>query len=80
MSGRYPQFTRRSFVIDFILGVLPFVLLMPFKALGDLLAFKKIKQRLGGKFRFTVSGGAPSRSTSTGFSRPSAFSCLKDTA
>ncbi|MGA2763116.1 MAG: long-chain fatty acid--CoA ligase [Spirochaetia bacterium] len=57
VSGRYPQFTRRSFVIDFILGVLPFVLLMPFKALGDLLAFKKIKQRLGGKFRFTVSGG-----------------------
>ncbi|HVP17508.1 MAG TPA: long-chain fatty acid--CoA ligase [Spirochaetia bacterium] len=57
VSGRYPQFTRRSTVLDFIVGILPFVLLFPLKALGDLLAFKKIKQRLGGRFRFTVSGG-----------------------
>ncbi len=57
VSGRYPQFTRRSFVLDFILGILPFLLLMPFKALGDVLVFTKIKSRLGGRFRFTVSGG-----------------------
>lgn len=57
VSGRYPQFTRRSLVLDFVLGVLPFVALWPLKALGGLLAFKKIKQSLGGRFRFFVSGG-----------------------
>ncbi len=57
IRGLYPQLTRRFRTIDFLLGVLPFLLLWPFKALGDLLVFKKIKQRLGGRFRFTVSGG-----------------------
>jgi long-chain acyl-CoA synthetase len=57
VSGRYPQFTRRFLVTDFLLGILPFMLLMPIKALGEVLVFKKIKQRLGGRFRFTVSGG-----------------------
>jgi long-chain acyl-CoA synthetase len=57
VSGRYPQFSRRSFVTDFLLGILPFLLLTPLRALGELLAFKKIKARLGGRFRFTVSGG-----------------------
>jgi len=57
VSGRYPQFSRRFFLTDFLLGILPFILLMPLKALGEVLAFKKIKTRLGGRFRFTVSGG-----------------------
>jgi long-chain acyl-CoA synthetase len=57
VRGLYPQFRRRSLVIDFILGILPFILLYPLRALGNLLVFKKIKARLGGRFRFTVSGG-----------------------
>jgi len=57
VRGLYPQFTRRSLVLDFILGILPFLLLYPFRALGDVLVFKRIKARLGGRFRFTVSGG-----------------------
>ena len=57
VKGLYPQFVRRSVVVDFILGILPFLLLYPLRALGNLLVFKKIKARLGGRFRFTVSGG-----------------------
>ena len=57
VRGLYPQFARRSRVIDFILGILPFLLLYPIRALGNVLVFKKIKARLGGRFRFTVSGG-----------------------
>jgi long-chain acyl-CoA synthetase len=57
VRGLYPQFTRRSLVLDFIMGILPFLLLYPLKALGNVLVFSKIKARLGGKFRFTVSGG-----------------------
>ena len=39
------------------MGILPFLLLYPLRALGNLLVFSKIKSRLGGRFRFTVSGG-----------------------
>ena len=57
VRGLYPQFRRRSLVVDFILGILPFLILYPLRALGNVLVFKKIKARLGGRFRFTVSGG-----------------------
>jgi long-chain acyl-CoA synthetase len=57
VHGLYPQFTRRFRVLDFILGILPFLLLYPLRALGNVLVFQKIKARLGGRFRFTVSGG-----------------------
>jgi long-chain acyl-CoA synthetase len=55
--GLYPQFTRRFRAVDFIIAIIPFLLLSPVRALGDVLVFKKIKERLGGRFRFTVSGG-----------------------
>ena len=57
VKGLYPQFTRRYRVTDFLLGIIPYLLLWPLRALGNLLVFKKIKARLGGRFRFTVSGG-----------------------
>jgi long-chain acyl-CoA synthetase len=57
VRGLYPQFSRRFRVTDFLLGILPFLLLSPLKALGTMLVFSKIKARLGGRFRFTVSGG-----------------------
>jgi long-chain acyl-CoA synthetase len=57
VKGLYPQFTKRFRVTDFLLGIVPFLLLWPLRALGNLLVFKKIKEKLGGRFRFTVSGG-----------------------
>ena len=57
VKGLYPQFTRRYRVTDFLMGILPWLLLWPLRALGNLLVFKKIKAKLGGRFRFTVSGG-----------------------
>jgi long-chain acyl-CoA synthetase len=57
VRGLFPKFTRRYRVTDFLMGIIPFILLLPLKALGNLLVFKKIKAKLGGRFRFTVSGG-----------------------
>ncbi len=51
------QFHRRFRVTDFLLGIIPFLLLTPFKALGNVLVFKKVKALFGGRFRFSVSGG-----------------------
>ncbi len=57
VRGTFPQFRRRSRVMDFVVGILPFLLLWPLRALGNVLVFSKVKARLGGRFRFTVSGG-----------------------
>jgi long-chain acyl-CoA synthetase len=57
VRGLVPDFTRRSRVLDFLAGIVPFLLLWPLRALGNVLVFSKVKEKLGGKFRFSVSGG-----------------------
>jgi long-chain acyl-CoA synthetase len=57
VRGLMPQFKRRVRLFDFLLGIIPFLLLWPLRALGNVLVFSKVKARLGGKFRFSVSGG-----------------------
>ncbi len=51
------QFHRRFRVTDFLLGIIPFLLLTPLKALGVVLVFSKVKALFGGRFRFSISGG-----------------------
>ncbi len=57
VRGLYPQFTRRSLVVDFIMGILPVPSPVPLSSPGERAGVQKIKARLGGRFRFTVSGG-----------------------
>ena len=57
VSNRMPQFTRRFYPFDFLLGIIPLVLLTPFKLLGNVLVFKTIKKKFGTNFRAGVSGG-----------------------
>jgi long-chain acyl-CoA synthetase len=54
--GLKPQFKRRVVLFDFLVAIIPLILLTPFNALGQVLVFSKIKHRLGGRFRFGVSG------------------------
>jgi long-chain acyl-CoA synthetase len=54
--GLTPRFKARMRFFDALIAFLPLIILTPFNALGQLLVFKKIKQRLGGRFRFGVSG------------------------
>ncbi len=54
--GLCPQFKKRSRILDLIVSSIPLLLLTPFKLLGDLLVFNKIKLKLGGRFKFGISG------------------------
>lgn len=54
--GLQPAFGPRSRFLDALAGFVPLLLLTPFNLLGQALVFKKIKHRLGGRFRFGVSG------------------------
>lgn len=57
LFGRQAQFTVRNRVIDIVLSVLPFAVLTPLKLLGNALVFRKIKAKIGGRFKVGVSGG-----------------------
>jgi len=54
--GLKPRFRRSSRFLDALVSFLPLLVLTPLNALGQALVFKKIKHRLGGRFRFGVSG------------------------
>jgi long-chain acyl-CoA synthetase len=54
--GLAPRFQRRSVLLDAAVSCLPLLLLTPLNLLGQALVFSKIKHRLGGRFRFGVSG------------------------
>lgn len=57
MLDRLPKFTPRSRAADIAVAILPFLLLSPLYALGNMLVFHKIKEKLGGRFIAGVSGG-----------------------
>lgn len=55
--GRLPDFNKRSKILDKIIAIIPLVLLTPFKLLGQILVFGKIRAKLGGRFIAGISGG-----------------------
>ncbi|MGM0432110.1 MAG: AMP-dependent synthetase/ligase [Spirochaetota bacterium] len=52
-----PQFKRRWYPLDILIGFIPWLLLAPFNALGSVLVFKAIKSKFGKRFKAGVSGG-----------------------
>lgn len=64
IRGTVPQFHKRNRVVDFCIGIIPFVILFPFNLLGNVLVFRKFKKILGGNFTAGISGGG-SLSSST---------------
>ena len=57
LHGLLPDFRKRMRALDAAVAFLPWLLLWPLRALGNLLVFGKIKERLGGRFVAGVSGG-----------------------
>lgn len=55
--GLCPQFTKRYRALDITVSILPLILLTPFQLLGNLLVFRSLKQKLGGRFVAGISGG-----------------------
>ncbi len=57
IRGFLPEFKKRSRVLDVLISFFPYILLAPFRGLGNALVFKKIKTKLGGRFVAGISGG-----------------------
>jgi long-chain acyl-CoA synthetase len=55
--GHLATFRRRSRIVDLLRSLLPLAVLTPLWHLGDMLAFRQIKAKLGSNFIAGVSGG-----------------------
>ncbi len=55
--GWVPEFRRRIRFLDTLGALVPWLLLTPLKILGDILVFKGIHEKLGGRFVAGISGG-----------------------
>jgi long-chain acyl-CoA synthetase len=57
LLGRVAQFAPRIRGIEALWSLVPFLLLSPLRMLGAMLAFKTVKNKLGGRFIAGISGG-----------------------
>ncbi len=57
LTFQAPVFNWPTQIVYMFLSIIPSLLLWPLKALGNLLVFKKIRQKVGNAFRGGVSGG-----------------------
>ena len=48
---------KRNRFLDFLAGIIPCILLWPLHKLGDLLVFRKIRAKFGGRLGIAISGG-----------------------
>ncbi|MEM5948016.1 long-chain fatty acid--CoA ligase [Spirochaetia bacterium 38H-sp] len=57
VKGEFPRFKKRPRILDFAAGIVPFIILFPFYSLAKLIVFKKLHDKLGGRFVAGISGG-----------------------
>ena len=57
VRGQICHFRKKSRLLECLQGILPYILLSPLYALGNILVFAKIKEKFGGKLSAVISGG-----------------------
>jgi long-chain acyl-CoA synthetase len=55
--GCIPNYHGRIRALDAVMGFLPWLLLIPIRALAYLIVFRRLRKRLGGRFKSGISGG-----------------------
>ncbi len=77
ITGCACRFTYRPRLFDFIVGIMPFIVLWPFHALGELLVYRKIREKMGGRITAAISGGGALQNDTDCFYRAIGFKLLE---
>ncbi|MCQ2590178.1 MAG: AMP-binding protein [Treponema sp.] len=71
------QIEKRNRFLDFVTGIIPFILLWPIHKLGEICLFKTIQKGLGGNIKIAVSGGGALQREVNDFFRAVGFNLLE---
>ena len=77
ITGCACRFTYRPRIFDFIVGIMPFIALWPLHALGELLVYRKIREKMGGRITAAISGGGALQHETDCFYRAIGFKLLE---
>ena len=77
VRGWICQIEKRNRFLDFITGIIPFLLLWPIHKLGDICLFNRIRKRLGGNIKIAMSGGGALQREVNDFFRAIGFNLLE---
>jgi long-chain acyl-CoA synthetase len=77
ITGCVCRFTKRPRLFDFVIGIMPFIALWPVHALGELLVYRKIRDKLGGRITAAISGGGALQYETDCFYRAIGFKLLE---
>ena len=69
VTGRVTRFKKYPRFLDFIKGIIPFILLWPLHGLGELLVYKKVREKMGGQIKAAISGGGALQKETDNFYR-----------
>ena len=77
ITGCTCRFTYRPRIFDFVVGIMPFIALWPLHALGELLVYRKIREKMGGRITAAISGGGALQHETDCFYRAIGFKLLE---
>ena len=77
IKGNVLQIKKRSRILDFVIGLIPFIILFPVKFIADIFLFSKIRKNLGGKIKIALSGGGSLQKEVNDFYRAISFNLLR---
>lgn len=71
---RYHWYPR---VFDFIKGIVPFIFYAPAYGIGELLVYRKVREKLGGRMKAAISGGGALQAETESFYHAIGFNLLE---
>ncbi len=77
VKGRTCRVVKTSRIKEFVQAIVPFILLLPLKLLGELLVYNNIKNKFGGKICIAISGGGALQKSTEDFFRAIGFRLLE---
>ncbi|MCQ2611299.1 MAG: AMP-binding protein [Treponema sp.] len=77
VCGRVLRVTKRSRLVDFVRGILPFLFWTPFHLVGEFVLYRTVRSKFGGRFKTGVSGGGALQKKTNDFYRAIGFPLIE---